>query len=189
MSYQRLKRSHLRAPLKSTCLYEDDSHVFKGHCQNISEGGILLSELPHVPEVNKLPLMIDLPRFPNFQELALTKLMTLNAKSFERDIIRANCKIVRTFEGKSDVEKIFVAHIGCQFVSRDDEATKKITAYVEIFAKNTIYLLGLFEQLTKNEQNIEVIRSVARCLGYQKDEKLSLLRQKVLHDYQSLESL
>ena len=35
----RLQRKHLRAPLKSTCLYVDDEHVFKARVINVSEGG------------------------------------------------------------------------------------------------------------------------------------------------------
>ena len=39
------------------------------------------------------------------------------------------------------------------------------------------------------DEDVNEIRNCARFLGYDHNEKLSILRQKVLHDYQSLESL
>ena len=52
-------------------------------------------------------------------------------------------------------------------------------------AKNIIFLLGLFQKSSQ----VEALRNVAKMLGYNDQEKLTLLRQKVLHGYQSLESL
>ena len=67
----RLQRKYLRAPLKSTCLYVDGEHVFKARVLNISEGGILLSDLPHIPEINSMPFAIDLLEFPRLQTLSI----------------------------------------------------------------------------------------------------------------------
>ena len=62
-----------------------------------------------------------------------------------------------------------------------------IGEYVANFAKNTIHLLTLFE--SHSQHQAELIRIISGLLGYRPDEKLSVLRQKVLHDYQSLEGL
>ena len=80
----RLQRKHIRAPLKSACLYVDGEHVFKARVLNISEGGILLSDLPHIPEINSLPLAIDLLQFPRMQTLTYEQVKELKIDEFPR---------------------------------------------------------------------------------------------------------
>ena len=71
-SYQ---RTHLRAPFKEAVLYVDDNFVFKAHTINISEGGMLLDQIPHFPEDGKeVSLLISLPQFPYFKNYSLEKL-------------------------------------------------------------------------------------------------------------------
>ena len=77
MADPRLQRKYLRAPLKSQALYVDDEHVFKARILNISEGGVLLSELPHVPEINSLPVAIKLIEFPKFSTLSYDQILNL----------------------------------------------------------------------------------------------------------------
>lgn len=185
----RLQRKHLRAPLKSTCLYVDDEHVFKARVINVSEGGILISDLPHIPEINSLPMAIDLIHYPRLQPYSLEQLKTLNMEDLPRTIIKARARMVRSFEGQSNVEKIFVNFIGCEFYNPPEEFRKIITDYVEVFAKNTVFLLSLFESLGNRAEQLEHLRLVAHLLGYDRRMKIPLLRAKVLHDYQSLESL
>lgn len=185
----RLQRKYLRAPLKSICLYVDGEHVFKARVLNISEGGILLSDLPHIPEINALPLAIDLLQFPRLQSLTLDQLKVLNMEEFDRTVVKTKCKMMRTFEGQSNVDRVFVNFIGCQFYNPSTEFKIAVFNYVETFAKNTVYLLSLFESLGKREEQLELLRTVAHILGYDRRMKVPLLRAKVLHDYQSLESL
>lgn len=181
------RRQYLRAPLKTFVLYDDDHFGFKAQAINISTGGILLENLPHVPEINALPILIDIPLFPIFQNLGIDKIKKLDGQHFSRNIIRTRSKIVRSFEGQSEIDKIFVPKIGCQFVSISSENLKLIDDYVTNFAKNTIYLLTLFE--SHNQHQAELVRQISSFLGYCGDEKISILRQKVLHDYQSMEGL
>lgn len=185
----RLQRKFLRAPLKSVCLYVDGEHVFKARVLNISEGGILLSDLPHIPEINSLPLAIDLPQFPRLNALSLEQVKSLDKEEFPRLIIKTKCRMVRTFEGLRPVDRIFVNFIGCQFYDPSTEFKMAVFSYVETVAKNTVYLLSLFESLGKRNDQLELLRSVAHILGYDRNMKIPLLRAKVLHDYQSLESL
>ncbi len=185
----RFERKHLRAPLKSTCLYVDGEHVFKSKIVNISEGGILLSDLPHIPEINSLPLAIDLFQYPRFQAQSLEQLKSLNIFELPRTILKTKARMVRSFEGQSNVDKIFVNFIGCEFYNPQADFSSFITAYVETFAKNTIYLLSLFESLGNRQDQLELLRTVSHLLGYDRRMKIPLLRAKVLHDYQSLESL
>ena len=189
MQPQRMRRKHLRAPLKTEFLYVSDEYVLKGRVNNISEGGILLSEIAQVPPVNSIPIMVEIPEFPDFQKLGADRILKLKKEAFGRSIVRFRCAIRRKWEGASDVEKVFVTNIGCQFVNPTVEQIEVVRQYVSLFARNTIYLLQLFESMGKSKTQKEVLRNVSHFLGYSPTEKLSSLRQKVLHDYQSLESL
>ena len=59
------QRTFLRAPYKEAILYIDDNFVFKASSLNISEGGLLLDQVPHFPEESEdVPIIISLPQFP-----------------------------------------------------------------------------------------------------------------------------
>jgi hypothetical protein len=188
MGKRQFKRRHLRAPLFTEFLYEDDGHVLKARINNISEGGVLLEALPHVPEINLMPLMLEVPSYPTFSNYGRERLLSVKKESIDSEILRVRAKMVRSFEAQSAVDLIFVPKIGCEFVTPSPEFSEVIKSYVSTFSKNMIFLLNLFESSSTKHQ-IDVIRHVADFLGYRRDEKISLLRQKVLHDYQSLESI
>ncbi|ATH08730.1 PilZ domain-containing protein [Halobacteriovorax marinus] len=189
MTEAKFKRKHLRSPLKTIALYQSDCYVFRAKCLNISEGGVLLENLPSVPEINAIPLMLCLPQFPEFHSVSAARLNEIEVDDLEGRIIRVKARTVRQFEGLSEIDQIFVTRIGCEFVLASDEAKAAIKSYVSNFAKNTIFLLNLFESHANDESRIKLLRHVAKLLGYDQDQKLAILRQKVLHDYQSLESL
>jgi len=183
------KRKYLRAPLRSTCLYIDGDYVFKARTNNISEGGILLSEFPHIPEINALPLMLTLTEFPRFQTLSFDEIKKLSMEDFPKKVVRVKARLVRSFEGESNVDKIFKKFIGCEFYTSGEEFKMAVTTYVETYAKNIVYLLSLFESLGNKTEQLEALRTIAQFLGHDRKMKIPLLRAKVLHDYQSLESL
>lgn len=181
------KRRHLRAPVYRWALFQDEEHVFKGRALNISEGGILLGELGHIPEINSIPMILDLPIFPEFNKM--------NFLNFDfapivpdSDIIRVRGKIVRSFKGRTDVDMLF-QNIGCEFVRLSEDSREKIDIYVKRYTRNLIYILSLFESMGKSRNNPKIIRYLARILGYETNVKLPVLRMKMMHDYQSLESL
>lgn len=184
-----MDRKHLRAPLISTALYVDGEHVFKAKTLNISEGGALLSELPHVPEINALPIAINLINYPRFQGMSHDEVMNLSVDEFPRTIIKTKLKMVRSFSNQSPVDRVFVNFIGCEFHNPASELVEKIKFYVETYTKNTVYLLSLFEALRNKPDQVEHLRQIAFLMGYDRRLKVPLLRAKVLHDYQSLESL
>lgn len=189
MSLKSFRRKHLRAPLKTEFLFENEGHVFKGRTSNISEGGILLSSLPCIPKANLIHMMIDLPYIPELQGLQSKNILQLKKESFDRQIIRLSGRIVRSFEAESEVDQIFETNIGCQFLNLSDDVETSIRDYVSRCSRNTIYLLSLFEQVNVKASNLDFIRRVAYLLGYNESSKMATLRQKVLHDYHSLESL
>lgn len=186
---QKFQRRHIRAPLRGACLYVDGEHVFKAKTLNVSEGGLLLSELPHIPEINSLPMMITMPIYPKLSTLSLETMKGLDIENLPRKILKVKSRMVRSFEGQTNVDKVFINYIGCEFYYTSEEFQEYITEYVETFAKNTVYLLSLFETLGKKNEQLETLRTVAYILGYDRRMKIPLLRAKVLHDYQSLESL
>ncbi len=186
---KQFRRAHLRAPLNSILLYEDDGHVFKAGTLNISEGGVLLENLPRIPEINAMPLMINLLFLPELSRQRMDQLLSKTSSDYERVIIRAKAKMVRSFDVQDEVDQIFITRIGCEFVKLPQDSLEIIKQYVARFAKNTIYLLSLFENHGNRHEQIYFLRHVAGLLGYQSQLPLTRLRQKVLHDYQSLESL
>ncbi len=183
------RRAHLRAPLNSTLLYEDDGHVFKAATLNISEGGVLIENLPRIPEINAMPLMLDLLFLPEFSRQRMDQLLSKSMSDFERKIFRTKARMVRSFDVKDEVDQIFITRIGCEFVKPPKDSLDLIREYVTRFAKNTIYLLSLFESHGNRPEQIYFLRHISGLLGYASQQPLAILRQKVLHDYQSLESL
>lgn len=186
---QQFRRAFLRAPLQSTLLYQDDGHVLKARTLNISEGGVLLENLPRIPEVNAMPLMLSLLFLPELSRERMDQLLSKSSSEYERKIIRTKARMVRSFDVKDEVEQVFLTRIGCEFVKPSSEAITAIKEYVARFAKNTIYLLSLFENHGNRPEQIYFLRHISGLLGYASSLPLPKLRQKVLHDYQSLESL
>jgi hypothetical protein len=183
-----LKRRYLRAPLNNEFLFEYEGDALKGRVKNISEGGILIHELQRVPEVNRFPLMIEIPTLPDFNKISndgFMKFKSLN--DFPSQVIRMRGRIVRSFKGQSETQKVFVDNIGCEFFDPEESNIKLIREYVSQYARNIIFLLNQFENNTG--KNADLVRKIAILLGYHQVDRLPLLRQKVLHDYQSLESL
>ena len=134
-------------------------------------------------------MAIDLIQFPRLQHLSLEEIKHFNHQDCDHIILKTKAKMVRSFEGKSQVDQVFINFIGCEFYSPSSDFKMEVFRYVETFAKNTIYLLSLFESLGNRTEQLELLRSVANILGYDRRMKIPLLRAKVLHDYQSLESL
>lgn len=182
----RFQRVFLRAPIKTEVLFQDDEFVLKARLLNISEGGVLLENLPHVPEVPAIPLVLDLPKIPDLLSLPNSQILHLNLDELPREIVRVKARLVRQFEGKSEIDALFVTKVGCEFVRAEEEDKAIIREYVARFTKNIVYLLNQFESSRKD---VSVLRKTAEILGYDGQEQMAFLRQKILHDYQSLESL
>ncbi len=182
------KRLHLRAPLKTSALYLVDDFALKGSILNISEGGLLLENLPSVPDIKAIPLMFPLIDYPEFSLLHPEVLLGLKVLFLEKKIVRMKARIVRSFEGFSDVDRVFVTKIGCEFVSSSDKCKEYISDYVARYAKNLIYFLGLFEGRGQKADRNKLLRKTAGLLGYDSEMQIAQMRLKALHDYQSLES-
>ena len=189
MSSETFKRSSLRAPLKSSFLYETEGRAFLGYSINISEGGILIDKFPKTPTVNIVPIMFELPMVPLLSSLDESEIENLGEEDFERKVLRLKIRMVRTLEDRSPQDKRFGTQIGCEFLRLSERNRQDIIEYVSTSVRNIVFLLHLFEQWGKKKGNRDRIKLVAGLLGYDASEEIGTLWQRVLHDYQGLESL
>ena len=185
-SYQ---RRHLRAPYKESILYADGPYVLKASTINISEGGILLDELPSFPESDDVALLISIPQFPQLKNFSLLKLKTFSRELFGSQVIRAKVKLVRREELASNLDNIFKSRFGLEFIRISDVDRKSIETFVQTFASNLIYLQTLIDSFNTDDETKEKVRVLAQILGYRDVEKIAQLRAQVGHDYRSLQWL
>lgn len=184
------KRTYLRAPYRQEVLYVDDDFVFKAKTLNISEGGMLLDQIPHFPdESTEVPLMIKLPQYPYFKNFTLEKLKSFNADMFNSKVIRLKCRMVRKIGVKSKVDHAFVSRVGVKFTEIGPREKKLINDYVNVFSSNLIYLQVLIDSMYADKNNLEKIRLLSEILNYSPETKISQLRKDVQHDYISLQWL
>jgi len=166
-----------------------EDYILKAYLLNISEGGVLLDNLPSIPPVRAMPMMFPLIDYPELSLMHPDVLFSLEVKHLEKRIIRMKGRIVRSFEGFSEVDKIFATKIGCEFVNPGPLEKSLISKYVSRYARNLIYFLGLFEGRGQKADKTMLLRKTAELLGYDPDMQIARMRLKALHDYQSLESV
>lgn len=185
-SYQ---RAHLRAPYREPVLFGDDDHIHKGRALNLSEGGLLLDEIPSFPAEAEVPLMLHIPTYPYFKNFNLLKMKTFSRDLFTTKIIRVKGLMVRRIGATSSVDQIFAARFGIKFADIGAHEQKIIADYVSVFASNLIYLQMLIDSWNTDEDMKHRTRELAKILGYGEIERISLLRHQLSHDYSSLQWL
>lgn len=184
------RREHLRAPFKELALYAAGNHVFKARGLNLSEGGLLLENVPFFPEKGEeAPLLLSLPQYPLFKSFSLEKLKGFNRELFPRKCVRAVCEVVRKSELDSDVDQVFAAKIGARFVELSAKDRRLIKEYVESFAGNLVYLQVLIDNIHADSEGLEKVRALSSILNYDPEAKISQLRKDVARDYTSLQWL
>lgn len=185
-SYQ---RRHLRAPFKEAILYADGDYVLKGRAMNISEGGILLDELPSFPDQDDVPLMISIPVLPSLKNFSLLKMQTFSKEIFNSHVVRAYAKLVRREQLSQNLDNLFKARFGLEFIRISETDQKIIEEYVTTFSSNLIYLQTLIDSFNTDEETKVRVRTLAKILGYENLDKIAQLRSEVSHDYKSLQWL
>lgn len=185
-SYQ---RRHLRAPFKENILYSDGEYVLRGRALNISEGGLLLDQLPSFPSADEVPLLISLPQLPYLKNFTLIKMQTFSKELFGKHVIRCLAKMVRREELSQNLDNIFRARFGLQFSRLGAQEQKHIEEYVSTFSSNLIYLQTLIDSFNTDEETRVRARTLAKILGYIDTDRISQLRAQVTHDYKSLQWL
>ncbi len=183
------QRGHLRAPFKGPVLFGDESYVHRARAVNISEGGLLLDELPEFPAKDRVPLMVQLPTQTYFKNFSLIKLQTFSPDLLPAKIIRAQAQMVRRIGVTTDVDDVFQARFGIQFLNLGEGERRTIAEYVSVFASNLIYLQMLIDSWNTDEDIRLKTRALADILGYRHLVKVAELRHVVTQDYRSLQWL
>ncbi len=186
----KFSRQYLRAPFFSDVLYIDGEYVLRCRSLNLSEGGMLLTELPRIPERDAFPLMVSLTKYPKFSLLSADKILKMSFHDLDHQVMKLKSRIVRNF--KNPLNSILNENVGIQFYPLASGDNELIIDYVGTYLKNIIFLLNMFEgkQFNHNKnQDQLILKKAADILGYDISLPIPLLRQKILHDYQSLESL
>lgn len=184
------QRKHLRAPYKESVLYVDEGFVFKAKALNLSEGGLLLDQVPHFPAEGKsASLLLSLPQFPFFKNFSLDRLLSFSPDIYAKKTARVVCEVVRRSGVHSDVDQVFISRVGARFIEIEPRDKKVIKEYVEVFASNLIFLQFLIDNIQADERGLEKVRALAGILGYEQDVKISRLRKEVSRDYLSLQWL
>jgi len=184
------QRKHLRAPFKYCVLYVDDDFAFKARAVNISEGGMLLDQVPHFPEPGQsAPLLISLPQYPLFKNFSLERLKSFNDEILKPKVLRLECEVIRKFGEANRLEAVFSTKVGARFLNLNPSDKKAISAYVNVFAGNLIYLQILLDNMNSDDEGLEKVRELSKIMGYEPDMKISQLRKEIHHDYKSLQWL
>ena len=183
------QRKHLRAPLRETVLYADGDYVLKARAFNISEGGLLMDEMPSFPENDDVAMMISLPQLPSLKNFSILKMQTFSKELFQHKVIRVKAKMIRREQLSQNLDNIFRSRFGLEFIRINDQDQKHIDDYVMNFASNLIFLQTLIDSFNSDEEAKIRARALASILGYKDIEKITHLHSAVTEDYKSLQWL
>lgn len=183
-SYQ---RRHLRAPFREQVLYADSSYIQKATTVNLSSGGLLIDQIPSFPQQDEVSLLLSIPQLPSLKNFSLLKMQTFSKDLFPRQVVRAKARMVRRDELALNLDNIFRAQIGLEFVKVSGLHQKVIEDYVVTFSSNLIHLQTLIDSFNTDDEIKLRTRTLAKILGYEDTEKISHLRNQVGHDYKSLQ--
>jgi len=189
MKTKNYQRKHLRAPYRENILYSDGSYVLRARALNLSEGGLLLDQVPNFPDQDEVPLMLSIPQLPYLKNFTLLKMQNYSKELFGRNVIRVSAKMVRREELSQNLDNIFRARFGLEFLKMGAQEQKYVDDYVTTFSSNLIYLQTLIDSFNSDEETRIRARTLARILGYNDIERVSQLRAVVTHDYKSLQWL
>lgn len=189
MMSKNYQRRFLRAPLREIILYADGDYVLSAKALNISEGGILLDQIPSFPVSDDVPLMISLPQYPVFKNFSILKLQTFSRELFPHHVVRVKARMVRKDELSQNLDNIFRSHFGLQFLRIMPQDQKRVEEYVFTYSTNLIYLQTLIDSFNTDEETKLRARALAKIMGYRDIDKIADLRARVGHDYKSLQWL
>jgi len=183
------QRKYLRAPYWQEVLFTDEDYVFKGSGLNISEGGILLDKIGHIPTDEENHFLVYLPEYPKFKNYNLDKILNFNPEHFVGQTIRFSAALIRKGKSYHNLGGVFLSQIAFEtkHISKGDRL--KLSRYIDTFSSNLIYMQVLLDQLNSDKDNILKLRKIASYLGHSYDEKISVLRVKIESQYKSLQWL
>ncbi|MBT4790368.1 MAG: hypothetical protein HON90_02255, partial [Halobacteriovoraceae bacterium] len=174
------QRKYLRAPFTQDVLYGDGGFVHKAKALNLSEGGILLSELGCIPADECISFMFQLPRYSLFKNFHLEDLRQVNREQLETSTIRFNAHMVRKpGNTPSATEGVFSPKVGFEIKEIAPIYQKYIYEYVDVFSSNLIYMQVLIDTLQSDQTNLPKLRLLSHILGYDQNDKVAYLRKVI----------
>ncbi|GEM_PF-5518097 len=182
---------YLRAPLKDKVIYVDNGVVLAANIINISEGGLLVNNMPRYPMSSVVPFMIALPRVVEISQLSDEEILYAETITSGVDVVRASGRMVRGEDVVDELEMVFRC-AGIEFVDLEQETVSAIENYVKITARNFAYALRSFNEEIGNGSNpdgINMVRKISALLGYNPNQKIAVLRNLISKDYLGLENL
>jgi PilZ domain len=182
-------RKHLRAPFRETILYSDGSHLHRARGANISEGGLLIDELPSFPEQDEVKLILAIPQIPSLKNFSLLKMQTFSKDLFGKKVIVVNAKMVRRQELSLRIDNLFIARFGLEFLDINSVDQKVINDYVSTFASNLVFFQMLIDSFNTDDETKSKVRLMAEVLGYGQIQRVAELRALVTQEYKSLQWL
>ncbi len=189
MSMKDYQRRHLRAPYREDILFADGPYVLKARAMNISEGGLLLSEIPSIPGNDEVPVIFALSKLPVLKNFSLLKLQTFTHEIFSRQVIRAMVRIVRREQLATNLESIFKVRVGLEFVRVSEQDARCLEEFVANFTANLIFLQTLIDSFNTDDETRQKARTMARIMGYGETDRIAELRATVTADYKGLQWL
>ncbi len=183
------QRKHLRAPFKESVLFSDGSYLLRAKAINISEGGMLLDEIPNFPDKDIVPILISIPQIPILKNFTLLKMQTFSKDIFPTKVIIVKARMIRRVDLSQNLENLFKAKFGLEFIKPTQNEQKIIDEYVTTYASNLVYLQMLIDSYNADEDTRSKVRSLASILGYLNIERIAELRSRVSLDYRSLQWL
>jgi hypothetical protein len=189
MIERKYKRSALRSPMNCQLIYCWKKAVGVSKTLNISKTGILIKAIDGIKVGEIIDVIIEIPSIPLFSKLESRQIYALKNSSFDRQIVKLKVRIVRLYKGPVPFGEQSLSQMGGEFVHTPSELSLKVESYVDTYKKNLALLLNLMADLGQGKNYLPLLGHTSYLLGYHIKNNLGLLRQKVLHDYQSLESL
>lgn len=189
MIQKNYQRKYLRAPFKGPVLYADGDYVLQASGLNISEGGMLLDQLPSFPERDEVPLMLSIPQLPSLKNFSLLKMQTFSKELFGKHVVRVKARMIRRDQLSQNLDNLFRSRVGLEFVRISPGDQKYVEEYVTTFSSNLVSLQTLIDSFNTSEETKVRVRTLARILGYQNVDKIAQLRSEVANDYKSLQWL
>lgn len=183
-----MTRLHKRAPYLSEVIVCDGRECF--HCQgvNISEGGMLVEDIPSLDENGDLRIIFSVEELPDFSILLdeTTGLISPTAVKRKKIYFRAQGRFARISEERSSLDLLFKTFVGIQYTVIDKNAPELILKYVEMMENNILYLITLIQ---KRDLDVKILPKIKQGLMHLKmdpHQNLELAHKKLIRDYQGL---
>jgi uncharacterized protein Veg len=188
MKKQQYHRRHLRAPFFETVFFSDEDFVFKARSLNISEGGLLLNELPYFPTESQVPLLIFVPEIRLWEKAKIKQMQEGLNQKVTGKFLRVKAEFARKIEKSSLAEAVFETQIAVKFADISEEDQGHIQKYVDVFTENLKHLILWHDMSTTDAPAFKhKAYLLRRLLGYDEQKKNNEFEFEIKRDYQSLQ--